>query len=391
MLYAKVILTALLFLLSMSSGLAAEQLNITKTLSSKILSEQRTVTILLPDSYYTNEQKVFPVLYRLDGKENIPLESAVLNKLHRSGAAPEMIIVAIENTDRARDLAPTVNYDPRGPVGVGGGGDKFLDFIEKELIPEVNRTFRTHDFKVFSGASIGGLLVLHAMQSRPYLFQGHIAYSPAVWWGAHSTLKNVKTFVTKRQTFDNYLYINIGSEPAPMREVYDELQSFLANNKPHKFKLTSDTFDDVPHAMTSVAGVFNAYHSLFLSLIMPSSALTDGVNSIKQYYKQVSFQRAEPTLPEEWVLRGLGYELVDAKDFVGAIEIFKYNIEQNPTMASAYNGLAYAYEQNKQYEQSLEQVNIALKLADKDDDGYEAYFNRKRRLTAAITEAAASL
>ncbi|MBQ4810236.1 esterase [Pseudoalteromonas luteoviolacea] len=391
MFYVKVLLSTFLFMLTTSSLLAAEQQTITKTLSSKILSEQRTVTILLPDSYYINEQKVFPVLYRLDGKENIPLESAVLNKLHRSGAAPEMIIVAIENTDRARDLAPTVNYDPRGPVGVGGGGDKFLDFIEKELIPEVNRTFRTHDFKVFSGASIGGLLVLHAMQSRPHLFQGHIAYSPAVWWGAHSTLKNVKSFVAKRQTFDNYLYINIGSEAAPMRDIYDELHAFLANNKPHKFKLTADTFDDVPHAMTSAAGVFNAYHNLFLSLIMPSSALTDGVSSIKQYYKQVSFQRAEPTLPEEWVLRGLGYELVDAKDFVGAIEVFKYNIEQNPTMASAYNGLAYAYEQNNQYAQSLEQVNIALKLADKDDDGYEAYLNRKRRLTAVLAKSAVSL
>lgn len=172
-------------------------------LHSKILNEEREINVVVPKDYESQTNSVFPVLYRLDGKATLPLETAILNELARTGEAPGVIIVTIENTDRARDLAPTVNHDPRGPVGVGGGGDKFLDFIETELIPYVNQQYRTHDFKIFSGGSIGGLLVLHAMQSRPHLFQANIAYSPAVWWGDESTSRDVKDFFTKRKEYNS--------------------------------------------------------------------------------------------------------------------------------------------------------------------------------------------
>ncbi|KZN48563.1 alpha/beta hydrolase-fold protein [Pseudoalteromonas luteoviolacea] len=377
-------LSAIALSITSNAAFSCDNLEQIQSISSKVLAETRVVNIKLPNSYCSEQAKVYPVLYLLDGKENLAVESSMLDKLSRFGAVPEMIIVAIENTDRARDLAPTVNHDPRGPVGVGGGGDNFLDFIELELIPNINKSYRTHDFKVFSGASIGGLLVLHAMQSRPHLFQGHVAYSPAVWWGAQTTLSKVKAFISKQTKFENYLYINIGSEPAPMRDYYDELATHLSLHKPTGFELVANTFNDVPHAMTSAAGSFNAYSNLFLPLNMPNSALTEGVKSIKQYYERVSEQRGKKTVAQEWVLRELGYGLVNNKDFTQAIEVFKYNIEQYPNMASAYNGLAYAFEQNKQFKQSLEQVNIALKLAKKGDEGYEVYQNRKRRLVAAI-------
>ena len=49
------------------------------------------------------------------------------------------IIVAIKNTHRARDLTPT--YDENyNKWGMSGGANNFLDFIEKELIPYVNKS-----------------------------------------------------------------------------------------------------------------------------------------------------------------------------------------------------------------------------------------------------------
>ncbi|MCG7548069.1 alpha/beta hydrolase-fold protein [Pseudoalteromonas sp. Of7M-16] len=376
------ILLTLLF--GFGSAFAHEQHQQSKTINSKLLNEQRTVTIQLPNSYFNNTAQKYPVIYRLDGKESIAIESAMLNKLHQSGSAPEVIIVAIENTDRTRDLTPTVNYDPRGPVGAGGGGDKFLDFIEKELIPYVSQSYRVHDFKVFSGASIGGLLVLHSFQSRPHLFQGHIAYSPAVWWADETTKKKVKQFVSSVSSYKNYLYMNIGSEHLSMRRVYDDLSTHVQKNKPSDLQLVLNTFNDVPHAMTSAAGVFNAYHTLFLPLVMPNDALENGVSSIKEYYQNVAFQRGEQIQPQEWVLRELAYGLVDKQAFKTAIEIFKYNIALYPKNAEAYNGLAYGYEQAKQFSNALEQVNIALQLANEGDSGFDVYKNRQARLKSLL-------
>ncbi|AIY66839.1 alpha/beta hydrolase-fold protein [Pseudoalteromonas piratica] len=379
--------SALLLLLIFSiSSFANESQYKVETINSKVLNEERTAVVQLPKSYQSNPNKVYPVLFRLDGKGNLPVESALLDSLHQQNAAPEVILVAIENTDRARDLTPTVNHDPRGPVGVGGGGDKFLDFIEKELIPHIEEKYRTHNFRIFSGASIGGLLVLHSFQSRPHLFQAHLAYSPAVWWGDESTSKDVKEFISNSKELDSFLYMNIGSEHAEMRAIYDDLEVFLKNNPRKGFTFVSDAFNTVPHGLTSKAGTFNAYHNLFLPLAMPSSLLTDGVSSIKEYYARVSFQRGEKTIGPEWAMRQLGYSLVDKKDFKTAEDVFKYNISLYPEMPSAYNGLAYAYEQNKQFQKALEQVNISLKLAKEGEDGYEYYINRKNNLESELSK-----
>ena len=382
-------ISALLLLLTFSATSAENETKYEiEKINSKVLNEERTAVVQLPKSYQSNPTKVYPVLFRLDGKGNLPLESVLLNSLHAQGAAPEVILVAIENTDRARDLTPTVNHDPRGPVGVGGGGDKFLDFIETELIPHIEAKYRTHNFRIFSGASIGGLLVLHSLQSRPHLFQAHIAYSPAVWWSENTTAKNVKQFITNSKELDTFLYMDIGSEHADMRAVYDDLDAFLKKNPRKGFTFVSDAFDTVPHGLTSKAGIFNAYHNLFLPLAMPSSLLTDGMKSIKEYYKRVSFQRGETTIGPDWSNRQLGYNLVNKKDFKTAEEVFKYNIGLYPEMPSAYNGLAYSYEQNQQFDKALEQINISLTLVneEEDKDGYKYYVDRKKSIESELSK-----
>ena len=151
----------------------------THTINSLILNELRTVVVQLPKSYQANPNKVYPVIYRLDGAGNIPLISAVMDRLQNNNRAPEVIIVAIENTNRLRDLYPTVNKEPQGPVGKGGGA-KFLAFIEQELMPLINKSYRTHNYNVIAGASAAGVFSLYTMQVNPELFQAHIAYSPAV-------------------------------------------------------------------------------------------------------------------------------------------------------------------------------------------------------------------
>jgi len=352
-----------------------------EVLFSKILNEERTITVQLPKSYTTNKTKKYPVIYRLDGKENLPLISEVMHKLQKAGSAPEVIMVAIENTDRARDFAPTVNRDPRGPVGQGGGADKFLDFLEQELIPHINKKYQTHDFKIISGASVAGLFTIHSLQSRPHLFQAHMAYSPAVWWGDRTTAKKTKAFMSQTKDVDNYLYMNIGEEAGEMRAVYDDLHSYLQNHQPEKFKLVTNTFNSVPHGLTSAAGAFHAYQNLFLPLRMPNKELNDGVKSIEGYYSRLSLQRGETILPPEWVIRELGYYLVNNNEASKAIEIFEFNLKLYPELASAYNGLAYIYEKLNRYEEALQQVNLALNLAKKGDDGYKVYIKRRDRLT----------
>ncbi|MFT5545699.1 MAG: putative alpha/beta superfamily hydrolase [Rheinheimera aquimaris] len=353
---------------------------LTDTLHSEVLNENRTITVQLPKSYGSAPDKKYPVIYRLDGKGNIPLITAVLERLQDANAAPEVIIVALENTDRLRDLYPTINQEPQGPVGIGGGAPKFLSFIENELIPFVDKKYRTHNFKVIAGASAAGVFVLYALQTNPELFQAHLAYSAAVWWNYGATASSTKAFMSNTKNLDNYLYMNIGEESGFMRERYDDLQNFISSNTPSGLTFISEKFDAVSHALTSAAGIFNAYHNLFLPLRMPIQAYTGDTRSISDYYNRLSKQYGEQTPPPEWVVRELGYSFVNNRNLDEAIKLFKYGITLYPEKPDAYNGLAYGYEQSGKYEESLEQVNKALALAGEGYDGYEVYLARKERL-----------
>ena len=356
----------------------------THTFKSAVLNEERTVTVQLPKSYQAEPNKVYPVIYRLDGAGNIPLASAVIERLQNDNRAPEVIIVAIENTNRLRDFYPTVNKEPQGPVGEGGGADKFLAFFEQELILLVNKNYRTHNYKVISGASAGGVFALYALQANPELFQAHIAYSPAVWWNYGASAKSTKSFIAKTKELNSYVYINIGEEAGIMRERYDELQQAIQLHKVRGLRFFSDAFAGISHNLTSAAGAFNAYYNLFLPKQMPISALSNDVASIDIYYQNLSQQWGEQISPPDRAVRSLGYNLTGSKQFTRAIEVFKYNIKNHPKSVDALSALSYGYEIQGDTRQALEQMESALAIAD-DSYPYINYLKEtKARLQAEL-------
>ncbi|RJE72198.1 hypothetical protein BGP78_19470 [Pseudoalteromonas sp. MSK9-3] len=255
------IITILFTLLYTSVTYAAVSTDVLN-ISSKRLAEDRKVVVKLPVDYQTNNNKTYPVVYVLDGETELDLTSSLLHRMYLANEAPQHIVIGIYNTDRLRDLAPTVNHDPRGPVGQGGGADKFLDFLEMELIPHINQHYRVSQDKAIIGSSIGGLFVLHSLQSRPHLFQAHLAFSPAVWWGARKTLKQVKHFVQHTPELNNFLYTSIGNEGGEMREVYDSLKPAIEKHLPKQLAFHSDVFPDVPHGLVLPAGLLDGLRAL---------------------------------------------------------------------------------------------------------------------------------
>ncbi|WP_462159507.1 alpha/beta hydrolase [Pseudoalteromonas sp. GB56] len=253
----KILVSCLSLLLSFAS-LAADEQAIQKELSGP-----PEVVVKLPASYAVDKTKRYPVIYVLDGNLNIELVSSMVQRLADSNGGYEHIVVGIEPKNRLDDFAPTVNLDPRGPVGAGGGANSLLNYFEAELIPSINAKYRTNDTKSIAGHSIAGLFVIHAYHSRPTLFQAHLAFSPAVWWGARETAQSAKHYVTSAQQTGSFLYLNIGSEGGEMREVYDDLANTIARNRSVDLVLLLDAFDDADHDFTMAAGLYNALTGLY--------------------------------------------------------------------------------------------------------------------------------
>ncbi|MBA6232966.1 MULTISPECIES: alpha/beta hydrolase-fold protein [unclassified Colwellia] len=73
-----------------------------------------------------------------------------------------------------------------------------MNFIKKELIPFVDKNYRTNSYRTFVGYSFTGLPVLHSLFNSPETFYSYLAIDFSAWWDEQVILKNAKIF------FENY-------------------------------------------------------------------------------------------------------------------------------------------------------------------------------------------
>ncbi|WP_241485273.1 alpha/beta hydrolase [Psychroserpens damuponensis] len=155
-------------------------------IKSSILNEERTCLISIPDSYNdsTEVAKKYPIIILLDGYTHFKTASGIVHFMssnrNRNNLMPESIIIAIVNIDRERDFTVTKIKTKR--PNTMGGGRKFLNFIEKELIPYVDENYRTEPSRTLVGHSLGGLLTLNSYMDKNSVFDSYISIDPSIWW-----------------------------------------------------------------------------------------------------------------------------------------------------------------------------------------------------------------
>ena len=155
-----------------------------RSLTSTKIGQRYDLLVSLPNGYATSGQS-YPVLYILDGW-HFPLMSFLQNNNTYSKRMRPVIMVNVSYAStldvmalRARDFTPTKT----SREAASGGAAAFLDFLEHEVIPFVDRTYRTiPSDRGLLGHSYGGLFAIYALEQQPALFQRIVAVSPALSW-----------------------------------------------------------------------------------------------------------------------------------------------------------------------------------------------------------------
>ncbi|WP_319016989.1 alpha/beta hydrolase [Pseudoalteromonas maricaloris] len=155
------------------------------------MEEERPYMVYLPPSYNTNS-KSYPVIYLLDGDVHRfkgfvgVLESLSTETL--GNQVQEAIVIAIPNTNRSRDLTPSRlnEWTFKGRVldsfSQTGNASQFQDFLEKELIPQIDQTYRATSKRLLVGESFGGLFAANALLSSSSLFTDYLIIDPTALW-----------------------------------------------------------------------------------------------------------------------------------------------------------------------------------------------------------------
>jgi predicted alpha/beta superfamily hydrolase len=213
---------SMLMMLALAIGIAAQEAGenegskpITSTLHSAIMNEDRRLIIHLPRNYALNTNDKYPVMYVLDGTSQDQHTVDKITVLADAGLVPDAIVVGIPNTrgNRERDQTPpfmkTNVDDVNSPLG---GGDKFLAFIEQELIPFIDSKYRTSGLRTLSGNSRGGLLVLYSLFEKPNLFQARFCYSTPVWRFEDMMIKKLVEFLRSPKPVKGFLFMSAGTK-----------------------------------------------------------------------------------------------------------------------------------------------------------------------------------
>jgi len=210
------------FFISFAGGAVAQSqieftLGFADSLKSTILNEQRQLFVYTPFSSKKsnpNLQEAYPVLYVLDGETNFRSVAAIVERLVSTGVCPPMIVVGILNTNRGRDLTPSAAVGNNDGIQGAGGGEKFLSFIENELIPYIDASYPTAPYKLLMGHSLGGLMVIQALVHHKDLFNAYISIDAAIWWDTHKILTESKVALDKNNYQHKALFLTIANRMA---------------------------------------------------------------------------------------------------------------------------------------------------------------------------------
>lgn len=245
----KKLLLICIMLLGISGLVSAQKGNVKpltigeiRTLKSKILNEERTLNIYLPQNF--DKAKSYPVIYLLDGSlnEDFIHVTGLVQFFNQMYSMPETIVVGIANIDRKRDFTfHTDLKDLQKDYPTTGHSDKFSSFIEKELKPYIENQFKTTETYIF-GQSLGGLLATEILLKKPELFNNYFIISPSLWWNDESLLKSANQLLTKIPDTKKFIYISVGKGEHPVmikdaQDLYDVLKKSGKNNWTIEYKM----------------------------------------------------------------------------------------------------------------------------------------------------------
>ena len=346
------------------------------SIRSKVLKEERPYWVYLPSSYNARDKtRCYPVLYLLDGDGHFQSVSGVVDFM--SGASgssqiPELIVIAIPNTNRIRDLAPT--HTTTGYFGEkddslepSGGGDAFLKFIRDELFPQIDSKFHTSTIRILVGHSLGGLLAIHTLLHQPDMFYGYVAIDPSLWWDneilTRQAASELKTIRKLRKT----LYISSAntqelrkSRQNKMRSAIRKFVKTLGAAQTDDFRLGFQYFDAENHASVPLLSLYHGLLHIFEGF---KPAGSEGLSAMKTRFNHLSKRLGGTLLPPEGYVNSMGYTMLYlTKNVKEAIAFFKYNTDNFPKSANAYDSLGEAYMVKGDKAQAIENYKKSLKL-----------------------------
>lgn len=360
-------------------------------IESKILKETRRVLVYVPGGALNDitGPKNYPVLYLLDGDAHFLSVVGMVQQFSRNTLCPEMIVVGITNTDRTRDLTTSHMAGPIRLMGnavapTSGGSDKFMAYIEKELMPFIESKYPVQPYKVLVGHSFGGLTVINALINHPHMFSAYLSIDPGMWWDNEKLLRQAQD-VLKNKTFGNKsLYMSIANTLTPgmdsasaMSDTTMQTQFFRSimkldgafkANSANGLRYGSKFYAADNHNTIPIISMHDGLRSIF-SFYQFNLTAADiaGFNAqtlmrIDKHYESVSRLMGYPVKFPEMMANALAYRFMGEGRMAESEMLFELNIRNYPNSFNVYDSMGEFKEAQGNKQKATELYKKALSI-----------------------------
>lgn len=349
-----------------------------ETIYSRVLKENRNIWIYTPNitSQNANPDKRFPVLYLLDGDAHFYSTVGIIQQLSQAngnGVLPEMIVVAIKNTNRFRDLVPSDDLNKPNP---------FIDFLSSELIPYIDKNYNTSPYKMLVGHSLGGLTAIDALSKFPKLFNACIAIDPSMWYNNEKLLNSTIDKLPKQNMKGKRLFIGTANtmprgmtisqlktdtsyETQHIRSIF-KLDEFLKSNN-NGLYYAQKYYEKEGHNSIPLISEYDGLRFIFDYYHLDATeedfedSTTLIASKLKSHYALISNEMGYKNSAPETFINYIAYEALGKNHFDKAKALFELNIESYPESSNVYDSYADYFLAKKDTINAISNLKKALK------------------------------
>jgi predicted alpha/beta superfamily hydrolase len=365
------ILSVLLFAAALSTKAMAQAegddvvIGQSLALTSKILNREVRGLISVPDGYNDSSTN-YPVLYDLNSSL-FTLDCGIVGLLARTSDIPSMIVVGVPPFQRGYVPTP---FEERGENPAGA--DLSIKFLKEELIPFVEKNYRTNAFRILHGHSVGGLFTMYTLFNYSDLFTAYIAGSPWFQNNNQYWLKNIEKMAKERKLDDKFLFMTVGKGEAELTlDTFRELEKWM-NDTPIIGLTWKSAWVEGDHGSMVGRNRYDGLPFIFNGWKMPNEVFNEAIRTadikiIDEYVKTNTAKWAKygfdhsAILPERRV-NSFGYYLLNRKEYEKAVEVFSYNIKRFPKSFNAHDSLGEAYMIMGEKEKAIKYYKLAVEL-----------------------------
>lgn len=329
-----------LFLTMLASSFLLSQNKEKISIHSTILNQDREIWLYTPEEMDADEK--YDVIVVFDAQyqtflnlvqSSIPFRDE-LN--YRESIIVGVVSPYVENEyNRNNDLLPmandTVELKRRSPYI--GNADKVIEFMDKELFPNLEKKYALTKNRLAIGHSNGGTLILYSLLKNPALFTDYIAVSPNFAFDKERLVGEFKHFNFDQLKSKKFIFISQANE------------SEATNFKGWDFAFTN---------ITNVLSTKNSSNLVFKHEAYPKeshfSSFPNGMlQGLREYYNNNNSipQIIDYIEKNNWInsskINQIGYNLFYDDRIDEGIRILQIGIKKYPNDVNLYDSLGELY------------------------------------------------